>query len=127
MPVLKRILELDPSVRFDGGAEVVTVEDGSLAWFLVRVSGRETCRGDAVLPGRGWHLRPALTASSGHPFGLVRRMVSGGAPGSERLAVRPSGTGLRGVALDLRAVGLQRRGAGSYRGAATDHPLAPAG
>jgi lysozyme family protein/peptidoglycan hydrolase-like protein with peptidoglycan-binding domain len=31
MPVLKRIMELDASVRFDGGAEVVRPDDGSLA------------------------------------------------------------------------------------------------
>jgi uncharacterized protein (DUF58 family) len=53
----------------------VRIEDGPLSWFLDRTDGRLTCRGDARLPGRGWRERPPLTAASGHPFGLVRRVA----------------------------------------------------
>ena len=31
MPILKRMMELDPSVRFEGATDVVMVDDGSLA------------------------------------------------------------------------------------------------
>lgn len=53
----------------------LVVEEGGPAWSLDVLDGRATCQGEARLPGRGWHERPALTASSGHPFGLVRRAV----------------------------------------------------
>lgn len=49
MPVLKRIMELDPSVRFDGGAEVVTVDDGSLATGAIGEQVRQLQAGLAQL------------------------------------------------------------------------------
>jgi uncharacterized protein (DUF58 family) len=59
----------------------VRIEDalagGPLTWFLDRVEGgaRLACPAEARLPARGWHVWGPLTASSGHPFGLVRRQV----------------------------------------------------
>ena len=49
MPVLKRIMELDPSVRFDGGAEVVMVDDGSLATGAIGERVRQLQAGLAQL------------------------------------------------------------------------------
>jgi Putative peptidoglycan binding domain len=46
---LKRIMELDASVRFDGGAEVVTVDDGSLATGAIGERVRQLQAGLAQL------------------------------------------------------------------------------
>jgi uncharacterized protein (DUF58 family) len=61
-----------PGVRLE-----MTRHDQTTAWYLdqVEAQGRPLCRGEVGLPQRGlWYWGP-LTASSGQPFGLVRRRV----------------------------------------------------
>ncbi len=61
-----------PGVRLEE-----TTPCGKLAWYLDRVEAqaRLPCQGEARLPGRGLHDWGPIRASSGHPFGLVRRQV----------------------------------------------------
>ena len=49
-----------------------------LSWYLpyLEGEGRFTCRGEVVLPRRGCYDFGPLIATSGHPFGLVRRRVA---------------------------------------------------
>jgi uncharacterized protein (DUF58 family) len=49
----------------------------ALGWYIDRLEAQSgcICRGEVVLPRRGWYDFGPLVAASGYPFGLVRRRV----------------------------------------------------
>jgi uncharacterized protein (DUF58 family) len=65
--------------------------DHALGWYLDRVEegGRRSCSGEVVLPRRGWYEFGPVVASSGHPFGLVRRQTAVGPPSRVLVLPRP--------------------------------------
>jgi uncharacterized protein (DUF58 family) len=48
-----------------------------LGWYIDRLEGlaSHVCRGSIVLPRRGWYVFGPILATSGYPFGLIRRRV----------------------------------------------------
>jgi uncharacterized protein (DUF58 family) len=69
-----RVRNLDERSR-DGVRVEDTGPSHSLGWYLDHLEGQagRTCRGEIVLPHRGWYEFGPLVAISGYPFGLVRR------------------------------------------------------
>jgi uncharacterized protein (DUF58 family) len=59
----------------------VRIEDSgpahALGWYFDRLEGQASrvCRGEVVLPRRGWYDWGPIVATSGYPFGLIRRRV----------------------------------------------------
>jgi uncharacterized protein (DUF58 family) len=82
------------------GLQGVRLEDGGpteVSWFFAGLKAGEAlrlCR-QATWPRRGRHPLPALAASSGHPFGLVRRRVEL-VPAGEVVVLPPLGRLHRG-------------------------------
>jgi uncharacterized protein (DUF58 family) len=71
-----RVRNLDQRPRVGVRVED-TGPDHTLGWYLDHIEGcaSRACRGEVVLPRRGWYCFGRLLATSGYPFGLVRRRV----------------------------------------------------
>jgi uncharacterized protein (DUF58 family) len=65
--------------------------DHSLSWYLDHLEGhaRRACRGEIVLPRRGWYDWGPIVVSSGYPFGLVSKQVAIAAGVRVRVLPRP--------------------------------------
>jgi uncharacterized protein (DUF58 family) len=114
----------------------VLLEDTTLGglqtWYLDQVAGqdRRRCQGEVRLPRRGRYVWGPLVASSGHPFGLVRRRVVLIAPTGVLVLPRPGRLDrdrlrnqLRGV--DPRGERVRRRGWRHEAAQADFHGLRP--